>query len=122
MNKALADAIRRERVVAEEESGIRGLLYSVVRLKGSVPIKVRRRGARSFEEIPPSELQAVARYLQERDSLELGSDGHLRAILECYDLKRLTTQVGTTVLEILEREFPYVDDAIATLKLVNDTL
>ena len=122
MNKALADAIRRERVVSEEESGVRGLLYSVIRPKGSVPVKVRRRGARSFEEIPPSELQAVARYLQERDRLESGSDEHLRAILDCYDLKRLTTQVGTTVLEILEKDFPYIADAIATLKFIHDTL
>jgi hypothetical protein len=35
--------------------------------------------------------------------MRCGSDGHLRAILECFDLKRLTTQVGTTLLEILDR-------------------
>jgi hypothetical protein len=32
-----------------------------------------------------------------------GSDEHLRAILEYFDLKRLTTQVGTTLLEVLDR-------------------
>lgn len=31
-----------------------------------------------------------------------GSDEHLRATLEFFDLKRLTTQVGTRLLEILK--------------------
>jgi hypothetical protein len=35
--------------------------------------------------------------------LEPGSDEHLRAILELFDLKRLTAQVGTRLLEILDR-------------------
>jgi hypothetical protein len=30
-----------------------------------------------------------------------GSDEHLRAILELFDLKRLTAQVGTRLLQIL---------------------
>jgi hypothetical protein len=34
--------------------------------------------------------------------MRCGSDEHLRAILEYFDLKRLTTQVGTTLLEILD--------------------
>ena len=36
-------------------------------------------------------------------NMNCGSDEHLRAILECFDLKRLTTQVGTALLEILDR-------------------
>lgn len=112
MNKALAHALRQGRLASENEVTERGLLFSVVRVNGSPPIKLRTRGPRSFEEIPPSELQVVARYLAERDRFSSGSDEHLRAILECFDLKRLTTQVGTTLLEILERQFPYVDEFI----------
>src|SRR5262245_25635405 len=59
LNKALANAIRQGRVLSEDETGKRGLLYSVVRMKGSPPIKLRSRGLRTFEEIPPSELQTV---------------------------------------------------------------
>ena len=112
MNKALADAIRQGLLVSENEASERGLLFSVVRVNGSPAIRLRSRGPRSFEEIPPSELQVVAMYLAERDGFSSGSDEHLRAVLECFDLKRLTTQVGTTLLEILERRFPYVDDFI----------
>ncbi|TRZ47912.1 hypothetical protein D4S03_10765, partial [bacterium] len=115
MNKALADAIRQQRLVSENEATERDLLFSVIRVNGSPPIKLRTRGPRSFEEIPPSELQVVARYLLERHSFPSGSDEHLRAVLECFDLKRLTTQVGTTLLEILERRFPYVDEFINSI-------
>lgn len=112
MNKALANAIRQERVIIEDETGKGGLLYSVVRMKGSPPVKLRSRGPRTFEEIPPSELQTVARYLARQRNLKLNSDEHLRAVLEHFDLKRLTTQVGTTLLEIIEKSYPYVDDLL----------
>ncbi|MBI3620993.1 MAG: AAA family ATPase [Nitrospirae bacterium] len=110
MNKALAHAIRQGHVVSEDEAGKGGLLFSVVRAKGSPPIRLRSRGPRLLEEIPPSELQVIARYLVERHGFASGSEEHLRAVLESSDLKRLTTQVSTTLLKILERSFPYVDE------------
>jgi len=116
MNKALANAIREQRLLCENEVAERSLLFSVVRMNGSPPIKLRTRGPRSFEEIPPSELQVVARYLLERHSFPSGSDEHLRAVLECFDLKRLTTQVGTTLLKVLERSFPYVDEFLSGIR------
>ena len=48
------------------------------------------------------ELRAAARCISDTPSLKSGSDEHLRAILELLDLKRLTTQVGTRLLEILD--------------------
>jgi hypothetical protein len=102
MNKALAAAIQQGRVVSENEPGKKGLIFSTVRCKGSPPVRLRCRGPRTFEEIPPGELRAAGRRLSETLSLESGSDEHLRAILELFDLKRLTTQVGTRLLEILE--------------------
>jgi very-short-patch-repair endonuclease len=113
MNKALAHAIRQGRVVSEDEEAKSGLLFSVVRAKGSPPIRLRSRGPRSFEEIPPSELQVLSRYLLEGYGFASGSEEHLRAVLECLDLKRLTTQVGTTFRDILERSFPYVDEFLS---------
>lgn len=110
LNKALANAIRQGRVISEQESGTRGLLFSVIRMTDSPPIQLRCRGPRAFEEIPPSELLVVAKYLEERHRFKSGSDEHLRAILECFDLKRLTTQVGTTLLDIIDKKIPYADD------------
>lgn len=116
MNKALASAIRDQRLVSENEVTEGGLLFSVVRVNGSPPIKLRTRGPRSFEEIPPSELQVVSRSLLERHGFSSGSDEHLRAVLECFDLKRLTTQVGKTLLGVIERTFPHVDEFLSGMR------
>ena len=110
MNKALANAMRQGRIISEEESGKGGLLFSVIRIKDSPPVKLRSRGPRTFEELPPSELLIVAKYLEVRHKFQAGSDEHLRAILEWFDLKRLTTQVGTILLEIIEKRFAYADE------------
>jgi very-short-patch-repair endonuclease len=102
MNKALAAAIQQGRVVSENEPGKTGLIFSTVRGMESPPVRLRCRGPRTLEEIPPGELRAAARCISDTPSLKSGSDEHLRAILELLDLKRLTTQVGTRLLEILD--------------------
>lgn len=112
MNKALAHAIRQGRVVSENEANDCGYLYSVVRIKGSAPIRLRNRGPRSFEEIPPSELLVVARCLEERCGFVPGSEDHLRAVLEFFDLKRLTTQVDTTLRKILAKRLSSVEELL----------
>jgi very-short-patch-repair endonuclease/phosphopantetheinyl transferase (holo-ACP synthase) len=115
MNKALSHAIRQGFVVVEHEVTENGLIFNVVRVKDGSPIKLRTRGPRSLEEIPPSELQVVARYLAKRYGFASGSDEHLRAILERFDLKKLTTQAETILLKILEKKFPYVDEFISKI-------
>ncbi|MGD9983458.1 MAG: AAA domain-containing protein [Porticoccaceae bacterium] len=109
MNRALDRAIRDGAVVKEDESGTGGLLYSVVRLKGAPPVVLRERGPRDFEEIPPSEIQFAANRIAQDQGLELGSDAHFRAVLEYFDLKRLTKQVETRLLDVLTRRYPYVE-------------
>ena len=45
-------------------------------------------------------------YGAEQRNLKAGSDEHLRAVLECFDLKRLTTQTNTTLLAIIGERYP----------------
>lgn len=115
MNKALSHAIRQGRVIYEDEAGKGDILFSIVRVNGSPAIRLRSRGPRSFEEIPPSELQVVAKYLLKRDGFISGSEEHLRAVLECFDLKRLTQHVGTSFLEALQRSLPYVEEYLNSM-------
>ncbi|HLG85919.1 MAG TPA: AAA domain-containing protein [Alphaproteobacteria bacterium] len=103
MNKALMSAIRDGRIVFENELGSSGLIFSTVRLAGTPRVRSRLRGPRSFDEIPAAEFCHVAKVIADQGELAVGSDEYLRAILEAFDLKRLTAQVGTTLLEILER-------------------
>ncbi|NUM56502.1 MAG: AAA family ATPase [Candidatus Hydrogenedentes bacterium] len=112
MNRALQLAIRSGRIVKEDEYEKGGLVYSIIRPAGTPQIRLRTRGPRDFEEIPPSEVQLVARMLAKSEGLEPKSDAHLRAVLDHFDLKRLTVQVGTALLDILGRQYAYVDDII----------
>lgn len=112
MNRALQDLIEEGYVFLEDESDKGGLVYSIVRSAGTPPVTVRNRGSRAFEGIPPSELHLVALRLSEDCKFEPKDDVHLRAILELFDLKRLTPQVRTTLLEVLNRHYLYVDEII----------
>jgi very-short-patch-repair endonuclease len=112
MDEALTHAIEQGYVVAETDADRLGLLFAVVRVNGSPPIRLRLRGPRTFEEIPPSELYVAAKRLAERDVHSFGSEEHLRATLEAFDLKRLTTQVGSTLRDILAKRFPYLDELL----------
>lgn len=107
MNKALQHLINDGRVIKEDELGKGGLLYTIVRVYDGAPVLVRSRGPRDFSEIPPSEILTVARRLAVNGTI-MGSDEHLRSILEYFDLRRLTTQVSSALLEILKKEYPYV--------------
>lgn len=116
MERALAQLVRRQVVVSEDELGTGDLLDSVVRIAGTPPVRLRRRGPRSLDEIPPSEVQLAARRLADIHGFSPGSDEHLRAILGFFDLVRLTTQAGARLLDILDREFSYVDEFLKGLR------
>ena len=112
MNKALSQAIRQGLVVKQDEWGKGDLLQSIVRLADTPPVVVRERGSRSFDEIPPSELQLVARQLlqEHKNEFEANSEAHLRAVLGAFDLRRLTTPVEVKLLDLLQRQYSYVDE------------
>ena len=114
MNRALQRAIRRGLVVKEDEWRMGGLVRSIVRPSGARPIVVRERGPRRFEEIPPSELQLVARPLLKdyEEEIELGSEVHLKDVLATFGLKRLTRPVAEKLREILGNRYSYVDESL----------
>jgi len=110
LNESLRQALKEGRIVYEKETHEDQELFYVLRPKGSPPVRLRSKGPRSLADIPPSELYVVANYLKERHGYESGSDDHLKAVLECFGFERLTTKVGTTLLEILDRKFPHADE------------
>ncbi len=104
MNKALSSAIRQGKLVSENDADTKGVIFSTVRIKGTPRIKIRTRGPRLFSEIPPDELRAVGQYISANLHVQPGTDEHLRLVLDHFDLRRLTTQVGTAILEILDKK------------------
>ncbi len=112
MNRALASAIRRGSIISESEPGRTELDLSTVRTKGAPAIRHRRRGPRSFDEIPSGELRAVAQYLSKALNVPPRSDEHLCAILEAFDLRQPTAPVIAALLEALNAQ-NHVDPAHA---------
>src|SRR4029434_7162764 len=53
MNKALHSLVHRGLVISENEPRKRGLVLSTVRSKASPTVRLRSRGTRTFDEIPP---------------------------------------------------------------------
>ncbi len=110
LNKALQRAVRQRRVVAEDELKVKGLVKTVVRITDTPQVRLRARGPRRFDEIPPSEILVASQLALEDSSVQKGSDEHFHAILALFDLKRLTAQTGTMLLEVIEMRFDYVTE------------
>ncbi len=104
MNRALASAIRQGRVISDKVTSRSGLLFATVRSKGAPAVKLRRRGPRSFDEIPSNELRALAQHLSGTLNVKPGCDEHLQAIAESLDLPQLTQHVRGALLEALNNQ------------------
>jgi hypothetical protein len=108
MNSAMQYAINNNQIETEDERGKGGIIYSIVRIKDSAPIKLKNLGSRLFDEIPPSELQTVS-ILLKKENMELGGEENLRDVLNDYGLKRLTPSVKKSYKEANRVRFAYVD-------------
>ena len=117
MDKALQHAISQNLVVIADEGKVGGFVRLIVRLPVCQPVVARERGPREFGQIPPSELQFVAGLVRigREYELERGSEEHLRAVLKAFDLRRFTKGIRTTLLDVLERRYPYVEAALEEL-------
>lgn len=119
LNRTLMDAIRRGRIAKEDERGTGGLIWSTVRIHGTPAVQVRARGPRTFDEIPPSELLAVALELSD-EGVPYGSQAHRRAILARFDLVRLTPQVDAVFSKLLAPPAPGVVEASTDTREMRD--
>jgi hypothetical protein len=81
------------------------VLREIIWLKGSPSISVRKRGDRSLEEIPLNELFYISQVVASRQSMELYSENHKRAVLEELNLKRLTTNSDSILRDAFSIEF-----------------
>lgn len=80
-------------------------LSEVVWMQGTQAEIVRERGDRSLEEIPLGELYAIIQSVTTSNKVEIGSQEHLRAILEVLNLKRLTSNAEGILKQAIAGEF-----------------
>lgn len=105
MNRALQHAIDEKRVIKEDEWGLGGLLYTIIRLPKQHSPQLRELGNRTIEQIPPSEIVEASKLVQYRNNdVVPGSEEHLRLILDLYGLKRLTENTREKLLQAIDFE------------------
>ena len=112
MTQALGLAIEVKEVDSINETDSDDLMDHTFRPFGSEMLIVRTRGDRLFEEITPSEIQFIAKYIAKKRKLNTGSEDHLRVLLDFFELKRLTTQVSSSIFSILKRDLQHVDEML----------
>ena len=66
---------------------------------------LRKRGDRSLEEIPLGELFAISHLVATSSNTSIGSEEHLRAILDWLELKRLTSNAETILKAAITGSF-----------------
>jgi very-short-patch-repair endonuclease len=97
MNRAIYRAVKLGRLVQNDEQKRGGQMNQVVRVAGSPEVKVRERGPRSLEEIPPLEIAAVREtVLQDDPGLE--EEQLVRQLAAVYGIVRKTAQVRKMLL------------------------
>jgi hypothetical protein len=68
------------------------------------------RGDRSLEEIPLGELYAITQLVVTTAKVDVGSEEHLRAILEVLELKRLTSNAEGILKQAIAGNFLEVSE------------
>jgi very-short-patch-repair endonuclease len=103
LRKALRKAIRDGLLEEQSETESRNPEELIVRESGSPAVIVRLRGGRDFGEIPPSEIGQVMTRLRVRSPGIVGPELH-RAVLEFYEIKRMTGNIEARLRWIEQRQ------------------
>ena len=80
LNRALREILECGAVLLEHETDQDGYLHAVLRTNNSLAVKLRTRGPRRIEEIPPSEISLAARILSNINSFEPKSEELIREV------------------------------------------
>lgn len=102
LNRAVRKAVRQGLLDESNEHGTRDQLNQIVRQSGSPPVVPRTRGGRSFDEIPPSEIAALMKWLLEQDS-SLRGDNLIQAVLKNYGFGRTTSNIRDSLILIMNQ-------------------
>jgi very-short-patch-repair endonuclease len=80
-------------------------LSEIIWVTGTQAEVIRKRGDRSLEEIPLGELFVITQLVASANRVSIGSEGHLRLILETLDLKRLTSNAEDILKRAISGDF-----------------
>jgi len=100
-NRAMRRAIASGKLEERNEYNLRDQIHKVVRIARSEPVLLRKRGDRTIDEIPPSEIACLIKHIVNHSSPRDTNEKKtiLREVLSYYELKRLTDNTNN----VLER-------------------
>lgn len=98
-NNAVSKALRQGLLEGRDEHGNRELYCRIVRKKDTPFVAVRKRGNRDFDEIPPSELGTMMKYLHHQNPHHK-TDELFQAVLERYEFGRMSSNIKDRLLKI----------------------
>ena len=97
LNKAVAYGLRQQEFQQVDEWNRAGQIDKVVRIRGTPPVRLRERGLRDFDEVPPMELAVLIQSLLDRGDHTLDEplapEPIFRTVLAAYGSQRLTLKV-----------------------------
>ena len=97
LNKAVAYGLRQQEFQQVDEWNRAGQIDKVVRIRGTPPVRLRERGLRDFNEVPPMELAVLIQSLLDRGDHTLDEplapEPIFRTVLAAYGSQRLTLKV-----------------------------
>lgn len=91
--RRVAESLRQQGELCEEEQRIEGGAVSVYRLPNQPTCRLRSRGPRDWDEIPPEEIRAAAEIARVHGKAFTGTDDHLRKTARLFGKVRMTASV-----------------------------
>jgi hypothetical protein len=102
---AVASLKRSRKLSSHKYKASDDALSEIVWIQGTSAEVVHKRGDRSLEEIPLGELFSISESVATTKNVVVGSEEHLRAILEVLELKRLTANAEGILKEAIAGKF-----------------
>ncbi|WP_185974724.1 AAA domain-containing protein [Deinococcus detaillensis] len=97
LNKVVAYGLRQQAFQQVDEWNRAGQIDKVIRVRDTPPVRLRERGPRDFDEVPPMELAALIQSLLDRGDHApdepLAPEPIFRTVLAAYEGQRLTPKV-----------------------------
>lgn len=101
--RRIAVSLRRQGALSEEEQSIEGGVICIYRLPNQPSYRLRSRGPRDWDEIPPEEIRAAAEIARVHGKAFTGTDAHLRMTARLFGKVRMTAAVTETLRRAISR-------------------
>ncbi|HDZ21635.1 hypothetical protein LCGC14_0315750 [marine sediment metagenome] len=101
LGRCMESAAARGEIELSDEYGNDELRDKIAHLAGSALVRMRPRGARKIEDIPPSELAEAMRILETKGDCGRDEEEVFRKTLDFFDLKRLTKRTQEILMVAL---------------------